>query len=80
MGVEKLLSYLGQAYLKLGENDKAVKRLSEAYRFFHEMDKSIVEDQQEEELKKMLRAYSEALSKVGETEKAEEIALEADEI
>ena len=79
-GVEKLLSYLGQAYLKLGENDKAVKRLSEAYRFFHEMDKGIVEDQQEEELKKMLRAYSEALSKVGETEKAEEIAREADEI
>jgi len=79
-GVEKLLSYLGQAYLKLGENEKALQRLSESYRFFHEMDKDIIEDQQKEEFVKMLRAYSEALSKVGETEKAEEIACEADEV
>lgn len=80
-GVEKLLSYLGQAYLKLGKNDKAVQKLSESYRFYHEMDnEGTVEGQQKEEFLIMLRAYSEALSKVGETEKAEDIAHEADEV
>ena len=77
-GIEKLLSCLGQAYLKLEETEKAVQRLSESYRFFHELDKADIEGQQKEEFIKMLKAYSEALSKAGKTEKAEEIAREAD--
>ena len=79
-GVEKLLSYLGQAYLKLGENDKAVQRLSESYGLFHEMDNGTIGGQQKEEFVIMLRAYSEALSKIGENEKAEEIAREANKV
>ena len=44
------------------------------------MSKGTIDEGQKEEFIIMLRAYSEALSKAGESEKAEEISREADEV
>jgi len=73
------LSYLGRCYLALGRNNDALEHLSAAYEAFRDPIKTLKTDFEQKEFLDFLNAYRIVLEKVGESDRAQELARQAQE-
>jgi tetratricopeptide (TPR) repeat protein len=73
---ELFCSYLGRSYLALERYDDALEMMSLAYELFRKKGKNMEEEFESQEFKQFLNAYIELLKKVGQTERAQDIARE----
>lgn len=73
------LAYLGRCLLALGRYNEALDYLSRAYEPFQKRSKTLKNDFERREFFDTLSAFSEVLQKVGQLDRAREIAREAEE-
>lgn len=73
---ELFCSYLGRSYLALERYDDALEMMSLAYELFLKKSENMEEEFERQEFKQFLNAYIELLEKVGQTERAQDIAHE----
>jgi tetratricopeptide (TPR) repeat protein len=76
---ELYYSYLGRSYFALGEHSKALEILSRAYEPYRKRCHSLEDEFQQREFLETLNALSEALRKVGQLGRADEVKREAEE-
>ena len=76
---ELQLAYLGRCYLALGRDNDALDKFSAAYLQYHDKSKTLRKDFERQEFLQFLHACSATLQKVGQLERAREIAREAQE-
>ena len=72
-------SYLGRSYLALGKTAAALDVLSRAYQPFREKSGRLTSDFERGEYIEFLRSFSEVLTRLGQLDRAKEIAREAEE-
>jgi len=75
---ELQFSYLGRCYLALGRYEESLQQLSCAYESFTERSQSLQRDFDRREFLDFLNAYSDALKRVGQLDRAREVAREAE--
>jgi tetratricopeptide (TPR) repeat protein len=71
-------AYLGRSYLALDQHDDALKHLSRSYDPFCERSHLLREDGEKREFVEFLIAFSNALGKVGQRERAQEVKHKAE--
>lgn len=71
--------FLGQCYLFLDKHDRALELLSQAYDSFSRKGYIPKSDYERRDLVQFLKAFSGALQKVGQLDRAREVAREAQE-
>jgi tetratricopeptide (TPR) repeat protein len=76
---EVVYSYLGQCYLALGRNEEAVGILSRAYEPYNRRSGTLTDDFQQREFLQLLNALSQALKRVGQVDRSQEITRQAEE-
>ena len=74
--MEHIYSCLGRSYFGIGENKKAVEKLSKSYQLYKKVIRDIKGDFEKKEFKETLKAYAAALKNVGEHSKAKDIEIE----
>lgn len=73
------LAYLGRCLLALEQYNEALDYLSRAYEPFRKRSKALKSDFERREFLDTLNAFSDVLKKVGQMDRAREIAREAEE-
>ena len=76
---ELTLVYLGRSYLALGRLKEAMELLSRAYQPYFQRKATLESDFEQKEFLEFLNAYHEVLHKMGELDRAREVAHEAEE-
>lgn len=72
-------SYLGRSYLALGQYNEALDQLSRACQMFRGRARSLQKGFEQQQFLATLNALSDVLQKVGQLDRAREIAREAEE-
>jgi len=78
--MEFIYSCLGRSYLALGRENDALETLATTYEIFHDKGLTFKGTSELRQYYEFLKAYSSVLHKVGQIERATEIAHEAKEI